>query len=200
MNLRVLKKNQDNDINNDISNQKNIQKLIKKNDKLIKITGKNSIDKLTKTKSKREIMKNLQLNDEIFNYNIQLRYVNELFLYNKCQNDKIILREIKNKISGYKSQDKIKECYDKDFFISLNDVLELIVKSKLKCYYCKDKLFILYQTIRENKQWTLDRIDNGQGHNKKNCVIACLSCNIQRKTMDDNKFKFTKQMNIIKKL
>ena len=56
----------------------------------------------------------------------------------------------------------------------------------------------MYENVRESKQWTLDRIDNNIGHNKDNVVICCLECNLKRGTIDDKKFKFTKQMRIIK--
>jgi hypothetical protein len=46
------------------------------------------------------------------------------------------------------------------------------------------------------KQWTLDRIDNDIGHNKKNLVIACLECNLKRKRTNKDKFMFTKNMKI----
>ena len=57
----------------------------------------------------------------------------------------------------------------------------------------------MYENVREKKQWTLDRMDNDEGHNKNNVVICCLECNIKRGTLDDKKFKFAKQMRIIKK-
>ena len=57
----------------------------------------------------------------------------------------------------------------------------------------------MYDNVREKKQWTLDRLDNDQGHNRDNIVISCLDCNLKKRTMDDNKFKFSKQMRIIKK-
>ena len=68
--------------------------------------------------------------------------------------------------------------------------------------YCKmmdcDNRFF-FENIREKKQWTLDRLDNDQGHNRDNVVICCLECNLKKGTMDDEKFKFAKQMRIIKK-
>jgi hypothetical protein len=50
--------------------------------------------------------------------------------------------------------------------------------------------------VRENKQWTLDRIDNNLGHNEDNVVIACLECNLKRRRTNQSKFLFTKQLKI----
>lgn len=114
------------------------------------------------------------------------------------ENELCLKREIKNKIQSYKQQDKKNKCYDNDFFISLYDVYELLISSRLKCYYCKNNTYILYNNNKQSNQWTLDRIENDQGHNKNNCVISCLKCNLDRKTTDCKKFLFTKQMKIIK--
>ena len=166
--------------------------------KTINITGKNNIDKITKTKSKREIINRMNLDDSEYEHNSQVSMINQYFLNGSCTSEKHLLRELKNKLNSYKGQDRKKEIYDEHFFISLDKVIEKLVESKLKCYYCKENIVIFYKHIREQKQWTLDRIDNDQGHNMENCEIACLSCNIQRKTLNDEKFKFTKQMKIIK--
>lgn len=167
--------------------------------KQIIITGKHTISKITGTKQKREIIKSFSNVDEIYyTYPKQIELINQLYMTEICENDIYIKREIKNKINSYKSQDKKKQCYDELFFISLERVITLLVESRLHCYYCKTPVNILYKYIKEPSQWTLDRIDNEQGHNKDNCVISCLKCNVQRKTTDDRKFKFTKQMNLIK--
>ena len=42
----------------------------------------------------------------------------------------------------------------------------------MKCIYCSEEVFILYERVRETKQWTLDRINNDIGHNSGNLVIA----------------------------
>ena len=88
---------------------------------------------------------------------------------------------------------------DKRYFISYDELLEKLVVSKLKCYYCRCECKLMYENIREKKQWTLDRLDNDQGHNRDNVVVSCLECNVKKGTMDDEKFKFAKQMRIIKK-
>jgi hypothetical protein len=49
-------------------------------------------------------------------------------------------------------------------------------------------------------QWTLERIDNDLGHNKNNVEIACLNCNLRRRTMYHERYLFTKELNIIKKI
>ena len=166
--------------------------------KKIIITGKNNIDKITKSKSNREVVNKMDLEDSEYDHSSQVSMINRYFLDNFCTSEKYLLRELKNKLNSYKGQDRKKEIYDEHFFISLNKVIEKLVECKLKCYYCKEKVLIFYKHIREPKQWTLDRIDNEEGHNMENCVIACLSCNIQRKTLNDEKFKFTKQMKIVK--
>jgi hypothetical protein len=47
-------------------------------------------------------------------------------------------------------------------------------------------------------QWSVDRIDNDFGHNIDNFHLACLECNLKRRRRTDEKFLFTKQLNIIK--
>ena len=78
-------------------------------------------------------------------------------------------------------------------------LVEMLVLSKMKCYYCNENMLLVYENVREGKQWTLDRIDNSIGHITENVVISCLDCNLKRRTMNDEKFKFSKQMKIIKK-
>ena len=102
--------------------------------------------------------------------------------------------EIKNKINSYRSQDIIKKLYQENIFVDLEHVIKILFESKLDCFYCKKKVNIIYENVREPSQWTLERIDNSFGHNKDNVVIACLSCNLKRRTMYHERFVFTKQM------
>ena len=109
-----------------------------------------------------------------------------------------ILIEVKKKISGYKSQDKTKGKYDVQRFVDLNFTMNLLAKSEYKCYYCKEKVSIVYAYVRDPKQWSLERLDNAYGHNKNNVVLACLYCNLHRRTMYHERYAFTKQLDIIK--
>ena len=59
-------------------------------------------------------------------------------------------------------------------------------------------IYILYEHVREMKQWSLDRINNDIGHNNGNLVIACLECNLKRRRTNKDAFMFTKNMVIIK--
>jgi hypothetical protein len=161
-------------------------------DKSIKITGINNryyIKKLTK-ENKVEIRvnsKKWQIDRDILEWDNQLKNIDN-------EEYPLFQSEIKTKLNSYKSQDQKKNIYDTNLFITYEDLIEKIKESKLKCYYCCDSIFILYEIVRENKQWTLDRINNDEGHNKNNIVISCLQCNLKRRDTNSNKFLFTKQL------
>jgi len=112
---------------------------------------------------------------------------------------KIAIQEINKKIYGYKQQDIIKKLLDETQFINLNSIIDKMNECELKCYYCNDKMNVLYDISREMKQWSVDRIDNDKGHNLNNYFLACLECNLKRRRRNDEKFLFTKQLKLIKK-
>ena len=55
-----------------------------------------------------------------------------------------------------------------------------------------------FDRLGKNLKYVLDRLDNAQGHNHDNTVISCLKCNLERRTRNDKKFLFSKQMRVIK--
>lgn len=111
---------------------------------------------------------------------------------------KLILQQIQQKISGYRGQDIEKDILDETQLINVQQVLDLMVKTQNICYYCKKQVAVLYENVREPTQWTLDRIDNKHGHNHNNVLLACLNCNLRRRTMHTERYVFTKQLNIVK--
>jgi len=128
----------------------------------------------------------------------QNKYINMLYLNQSFKEDKMVIKNLKRKLNGYKSQDVKKNRYDKDKFISYENLIEKIVISKLLCHYCRENCNLIAKKKRDEKQWTLDRINNDIGHFGDNVVISCLKCNLQKRRRSDEHFKFAKQMRIIK--
>jgi hypothetical protein len=122
-------------------------------------------------------------------------YKNEIIHREHCQ---FIIKQINHKIYGYHSQDVDKKLLCPEKFIKFAEVLNLLLNCEHACFYCKEKVQVLYEYVRQPKQWTLDRLDNHFGHNSDNVVIACLSCNLRRKTMHHDRYVFTKQLVITK--
>jgi len=140
-----------------------------------------------------------------YTYAHQLAMINQLYL-NYTNNPKkrqtdisfCIKKEINKKINGYKHQDIKKGIYNDSLLINMEDILEKMVASKLKCFYCKCNVNILYKFVREESQWTLDRIDNDLCHSSDNTIISCLKCNLNRRNTNKEKFLFTRNLKIKK--
>lgn len=109
-------------------------------------------------------------------------------------------RQVCAKISGYKSQDMKKGIYDDAKFVRFDDVVALMAERKMSCFYCKKQALLFYEYSRDCDQWTLERIDNARGHNIDNVEIACLNCNLRRRTMYHERYVFTKQMGTVRLL
>lgn len=111
-----------------------------------------------------------------------------------------VVQQLHKKIAGYKAQDVAKGLYDCDKIVHLADVVKQLWDAKMTCFYCKKHVYVLYEIVREVQQWTLDRIDNSLGHNRDNVMIACLECNLRRRTMYHERFAFTKTFTKVTKL
>lgn len=109
-------------------------------------------------------------------------------------------RQVCAKISGYKSQDMKKGIYDDAKFVRFDNVVTLMAERKMSCFYCKKQALLFYEYSRDCDQWTLERIDNARGHNVDNVEIACLNCNLRRRTMYHERYVFTKQMGTVRLL
>ena len=153
---------------------------------------------IKKNKSSAKDISNNELIDIFLKENNQNKWINKLYLNETFKYDKFIIKSLKRKLNGYKSQDIKKNRFNKKKFILYEELIEKIVVSKLLCHYCRGKCYLLSNKKRDEKQWTLDRIDNDIGHFTKNVVISCLKCNLQKRRRNDEHFKFAKQMKIIK--
>lgn len=173
-------------------------------------TGKSRVRNadLSKPKVDRAVTKEVtwDFNENDYSFDNQFMLLERLQERLNCspllleKHEKVLLREINKKLRGYKSQDQIKGIYDAGRFITTVQTIDKLVASKLDCFYCKEKVYIIYASVREPKQWSHERIYNVHGHNTDNVEIACLQCNIRRRTIHYERYLCTKQMANIKKV
>ena len=181
---------------------------------MVDITPKKSKDELEEEKHQREEEKKSRVpkkrvitnhkkwefSEEDLECSQQLIYIRELENENEktTKQSRFIHDSIRQKISSYRSQDTLKERYSKEDFITKEGIVKLLRESNNICYYCQEPVKLLYEYVRDPKQWTLERINNSKGHNVDNLMIACLGCNLGRRTMHQERYVFTKQLNIVK--
>jgi 5-methylcytosine-specific restriction endonuclease McrA len=148
---------------------------------------------------KRTSCEKWDLPEHCFTHAYQFCEISKLYLNvedGNVEHRRLIIKELTTKISGYKRQDMEKDVFKKDLFVSLEDVIDKLLCSKLKCFYCKRQCELLYKNVYSKQQWTLDRIDNDVGHSVDNVVISCLECNLKKGTMDSERFKYGKQIGL----
>ena len=153
---------------------------------------------ITFQKEIKERKKSENYDNSIFEQNKQIEFINKLFQNIDFNEKKICISEIKAKLNSYKNQD-IQKKRSIDNIINYDEIIEKIVSSQLKCFYCRENMKIVFENAREPTQWTLDRLNNYYAHNNDNVIICCLKCNLERRRKNHNCFKFTKQMVITKK-
>ena len=157
-----------------------------------------------KEEKERTIIQSWNVEDENFDFDKQLGIIKHIQCLNKDKEAihdyyQIFVQEIDKKIYSYRQQDLIKSILNPEKFISFTFILDQLVHCELKCHYCKSPMFILYKYVRDPKQWTVDRINNFNGHNSDNIVLSCLECNLKRRNTNKDSFMFTKQLNITRK-
>ena len=96
-------------------------------------------------------------------------------------------KTIKTIINCSRVSDKKKHRYDPDNFIDYWFIQRLIDEHPV-CYWPDCRIELQFLKYQENLA-TIERLNNNVGHNKDNCVLACLRCNHMKKS---NKFNFEK--------
>jgi hypothetical protein len=129
----------------------------------------------------------------------QVKALNCMYLNHQNLDIADINSELLSKLNGYKQQDLRRTLYTPEEFITMDALVEKLVAAKLRCFYCDTHVHILYATVREPTQWSLDRIDNEQGHSATNTVISCLQCNLRRRRTSHKHFVFTSNLTVFKK-
>jgi hypothetical protein len=162
------------------------------------------LDEVITPKEKKQPRKRVHIWEDtsMYDWEIQKNLLHQM--YHKTIEDvhtanaRFVLHEIRGKLSGYRQQDLAKSRFDPSQFITVQHVLEKLQESGLLCIYCQEPMYVIYDTVRESKQWSVDRIDNTKGHNQDNFHVACLDCNLKRRRRNDQHFLFTKQLKLVK--
>ena len=185
--------------NNDESvNNTNTNKIINKNEILSE--KKSYLQLLNKIQTSLNVSKGAikDISNSIIhiydNYDEQLLCLHKLLNGTDFYEKKYFIQALKTKLDSYKQQDKKKAYNDYDNFITLENIIHKLIAYNMKCYYCNNKTLILFKNLRDDYQWTLDRINNYDEHSNANTRICCLKCNLQRRRKNSEKFKFTKQL------
>ena len=157
---------------------------------------KNIIYEKEKEQKMRVETKTWGLTEEELSHGLQLTILNGILdeTVEKTKYSAMMVSHIKDKISGYKQQDILKKKLNETNFVTYINVINLLKECELKCHYCSQPVYLLYERVREMKQWSLDRIDNNIGHNTGNLLIACLECNLKRRRTNKDAFMFTKNL------
>lgn len=110
-----------------------------------------------------------------------------------------VKHQIQRKIYGYMTQDIDSGRYNHTKLVKPGDIIQSLCDCQLLCFYCTQPVMILYEYAREPRQWTVERVDNTYGHIRDNFVIACLQCNLRRRTILPERYLLTKTaMNVHK--
>ena len=166
--------------------------------KSIKIIGKRNVDSFKpKKERKRKILNKVAEKKELLNEDPH-KLIKKLCSNEDFSGNVFVKKELERKIKSYKTQDIKKNKLNEEKLIKIDECIDKLVLSKMKCYYCKENMLLVYENVREPKQWTLDRIDNSIGHYTDNVVISCLDCNLKRRNTNMKKFLFTKKLSLTK--
>jgi hypothetical protein len=155
-------------------------------------------DKKEKEKKKKVETNTWDLNEDELSFQTQLQVLKDIHNSSFNKLSCLIVSHIKTKMSSYKHQDVLKNIFLESDFVTFDYVVDLLNKCELKCHYCSCEMYLLYEFVREMKQWSLDRIDNDIGHNKNNLVVSCLECNLKRRRTNKDAFFITKNLTITK--
>ena len=129
----------------------------------------------------------------------QIGLVNQLFIGEDVSNCILLSRDIEKKRYSYYQQDLRKQrIEDITEILTKDEIIEKLVVSRLRCKYCKKIVVLFYDRVRDPQQWSLDRLDNSLSHTADNTCIACLKCNLERRTTSVDSFSFTKSLRIRK--
>ena len=101
-------------------------------------------------------------------------YVGPTLLYRNHKEEQL-RRHIRAKLQSHKIYDKEQGFqYKESEFVDEDWVIKELRRVH---YICAEQQCEMVTTKGSNRQWSIDRKDNEQGHIKSNCRVICVSCN-----------------------
>jgi len=89
-------------------------------------------------------------------------------------------KAIAKKLVAYKSQDRAKgSSFAVGFNLKVNHILQLKEAQDNHCAACNIEFLWAYQP-KDTQQFSIDQLDNAQGHTRDNVKLTCLKCNQKR--------------------
>jgi hypothetical protein len=115
----------------------------------------------------------------------RVRYLEDVFIYIDDNDEMNVLEEeqlfIKNciwKIKGYEMSDKKKTFkWEEREYVDVAWITKKMYECEGVCYRCHCELEYMKYGFREEKQFSVNRLDNNKPHTKDNCELICFSCN-----------------------
>ena len=107
-----------------------------------------------------------------------------------------VVKHVRTKIGSYRKQDQ--RAGRPEYGIAPFDVLRALLKARMLCTYCLGRMSFFPREKGDVFQWTLDRVDNDDGHSLANCEVSCLQCNLRKKRRNSEGFKFGMQVKVTK--
>lgn len=103
----------------------------------------------------------------------------------QCKKDRSQENPIVAIMSNSKAEDKMRERYDPEKFITAENLERLYQHQKGYCYYCgRTMLFgVGVDRLLHPQGLTIERMNNDLGHNVDNVVFACSHCNKRRRNL-----------------
>lgn len=115
----------------------------------------------------------------------RVRYLEDVFIYIDDKDEMNVLEEeqlfIKNciwKIKGYEMSDKKKGFkWEEGEYVDVAWITKKMYECEGVCYRCHASLEFLNYNHMDEKQFSVNRLDNNKPHTKDNCEIICFLCN-----------------------
>ena len=82
----------------------------------------------------------------------QCNLINKLYFNEQFTERKVLEVLLRKKINGYKAQDIKNNKYIKETFITIDELIEKLLISEIKCVYCKKQSLLLY-TLKGRREF-----------------------------------------------